>query len=536
MISDEAATVGDTVVIDAVADAIRIAGLATGTITYRTDGTFADGITVWTGSGADTISISATHRAAGVRTVTFLNTGLGNDVVTVDLTAGEDDLLVLDTQGGVDHVLPIGGSDVASVSVDGLTLAPAAWVAYNGSVGLLNAPQPGSTISVTWRTTTIRAYRLGATGVIATGLDLKAGDVVTATVNGIAVSVLGMDANADTVTRGRRADGALVVLTVVSFTTQTFGAPQTPLASDDDTVHGENSTLPPDHLRRPGQRHALRRQGRRRRSSATAAASSRAATSSATAASATRTDGLAHAGQRSSRASTRGSAATTRSPRSGADDVLIGGSGADTIVAGDGANIVFGDNGRVDVAAQDASRRTDPDVRRQTTTITAGDGRDVLLGGAGARHDRGRRRRRHRARRPRRASARPAPASRTSDFNDGGRDRLEGGDGDDLLIGGTAGDTIDGDAGNDLIFGDQVSLDGRTILDLFHSLAHVGRAGARRASCRATATTTSPAAPATTASSASSATTCCSATARSRTRPRARRASPAPATRSARSS
>ena len=42
-----------------------------------------------------------------------------------------------------------------------------------------------------------------------------------------------------------------------------------------------------------------------------------------------------------------------------------------------------------------------------------------------------------------------------------------------MLIGGTAGDLIDGDAGNDLIFGDQVSLDGRTILDLFHSLAHV---------------------------------------------------------------
>ena len=50
---------------------------------------------------------------------------------------------------------------------------------------------------------------------------------------------------------------------------------------------------------------------------------------------------------------------------------------------------------------------------------------------------------------------------RTSDFNDGGRDRLEGGAGDDLLIGGTAGDSIDGDAGDDLIFGDQVSLERR---------------------------------------------------------------------------
>ena len=50
---------------------------------------------------------------------------------------------------------------------------------------------------------------------------------------------------------------------------------------------------------------------------------------------------------------------------------------------------------------------------------------------------------------------------RTSDFNDGGRDRLEGGAGDDLLIGGSAGDAIDGDTGDDLIFGDQVSLERR---------------------------------------------------------------------------
>ncbi len=242
MISDEAAIAGDTVLVDAVGDAIRIAGLATGTITYRTDGTFADGITVWTGSGADMITVSATHRAPGVRTVTFLNTGLGNDVVTVDLDAGSDDLLVLNTQGGIQHVLPAAG-EVVGVTVDGLAIAAAAWVAYNGSVGLLTAPQPGSTISVTSRTTTIRAYRLGATGVIATGLDLKAGDVVTATVNGVAVSVLGMDAVNNTVTLAG-ADGALVVLTVVSTTTQTFGAPQTPLASDDDTVHGEGSTLP----------------------------------------------------------------------------------------------------------------------------------------------------------------------------------------------------------------------------------------------------------------------------------------------------
>ena len=129
MISDEAATAGDTVVIDAVADAIRIAGLATGTITYRTDGTFADGITVWTGSGADTISISATHRAAGVRTVTFLNTGLGNDLVTVDLDRRRGRPARARHAGRRrPRARRSAARDVASVSVDGLTLAPTAWV------------------------------------------------------------------------------------------------------------------------------------------------------------------------------------------------------------------------------------------------------------------------------------------------------------------------------------------------------------------------------------------------------------------------
>ena len=52
------------------------------------------------------ITIDGTHRSAGVRTVTSLNTGLGNDVVTVDLDAGEDDFFVLDTQGAYEHLLP----------------------------------------------------------------------------------------------------------------------------------------------------------------------------------------------------------------------------------------------------------------------------------------------------------------------------------------------------------------------------------------------------------------------------------------------
>ena len=80
---------------------IFITGLAPKAITYRAaaDGTFADGITIWAGSGADTITVDGSHVRNGVQTVTALNTGLGNESVTVDLHAGEDGMFVLDTQG-----------------------------------------------------------------------------------------------------------------------------------------------------------------------------------------------------------------------------------------------------------------------------------------------------------------------------------------------------------------------------------------------------------------------------------------------------
>ncbi len=73
-------------------------------------------------------------------------------------------------------------------------MAPGSWVDHGGTVGLLSAPQPGSVITVTTRSTLQRAYRLSTSGLLALGFDLKPGDVVTATVNGIAVAVLGIDA------------------------------------------------------------------------------------------------------------------------------------------------------------------------------------------------------------------------------------------------------------------------------------------------------------------------------------------------------
>jgi Ca2+-binding RTX toxin-like protein len=82
---------------------IEIRGMSVGPITYQATlntGNFADGITMWAGYGNDVVSIDGTHqRDASVRTITTLNTGLGDDTVTATLTAGQDGFFVLNTQG-----------------------------------------------------------------------------------------------------------------------------------------------------------------------------------------------------------------------------------------------------------------------------------------------------------------------------------------------------------------------------------------------------------------------------------------------------
>src|SRR6185312_1450760 len=64
------------------------------------------GITMWSGYGNDGVTIDGTHErnvpAPGggtLRTITTLNTGLGDDTVTATLTAGQDGFFVLNTQG-----------------------------------------------------------------------------------------------------------------------------------------------------------------------------------------------------------------------------------------------------------------------------------------------------------------------------------------------------------------------------------------------------------------------------------------------------
>ena len=108
MVSDEAALAGDAAVfitdqpVDGLPLAeITISGLAPAPIGFRADaaGNFADGITLWSGWGADVIAIDGTHHRPDVRTVTTLNTGLGNDRVTVALDEATDGFFVLNTQG-----------------------------------------------------------------------------------------------------------------------------------------------------------------------------------------------------------------------------------------------------------------------------------------------------------------------------------------------------------------------------------------------------------------------------------------------------
>ena len=121
MVSDEAAAEGDDNVVitdqmPAVADRNRLAkgneiwitGLAFGGMSYVVDpsGNLFEGVVYWSGSGDDTIAIDGTHYRAGERTTTMLNTGMGNDSLTVDLDTGEDGFFVLNTMGGAESVDP----------------------------------------------------------------------------------------------------------------------------------------------------------------------------------------------------------------------------------------------------------------------------------------------------------------------------------------------------------------------------------------------------------------------------------------------
>ncbi|MEI6240823.1 MAG: hypothetical protein WCR51_10565 [Planctomycetia bacterium] len=127
----------------------------------------------------------------------------------------------------------------------------------------------------------------------------------------------------------------------------------------------------------------------------------------------------------------------------GGNDLVIGGTGADTIDTGGGNDLVFGDFGRIDgaIALRDLPLNTSTPAFTFTSIFTqnahlggadfikAGDGHDIVIGGQGA-------------------------------------DRILGEAGDDDIIGGhnvsggdDAGDVIDAGAGRDVIAGDNARID-----------------------------------------------------------------------------
>ncbi len=112
-VSDEASLVGDgsladPVVITDVADY----GLAMAPINFFTTGDLDDGIYHLVGIRGGTYHGTRSLRTAGRRTVTTLNTGLGDDEVTVELEEGTDGFFVLNTQGPHDPVTETDDDDV----------------------------------------------------------------------------------------------------------------------------------------------------------------------------------------------------------------------------------------------------------------------------------------------------------------------------------------------------------------------------------------------------------------------------------------
>ena len=82
--------------------ATTLTGLGMGaTVTYGS----LETLDMFLGSGRDTFTVSGTvKRADGFRTVTMLNTGAGDDNVTVTLNALTDGFFALNTEAGNDQV------------------------------------------------------------------------------------------------------------------------------------------------------------------------------------------------------------------------------------------------------------------------------------------------------------------------------------------------------------------------------------------------------------------------------------------------
>jgi len=162
----------------------------------------------------------------------------------------------------------------------------------------------------------------------------------------------------------------------------------------------------------------------------------------------------------------------------GGDDVILGGAGADTVSAGAGKDWVIGDNGRLDfVPVSGGDGPTIPTLVQTTETASGGNDtingdadNDILVGGSGddtidgggqtdvVLGDQGT------------ITLSGGKIVSIVDPGTAGDDILAGGDDPDLVIGGLGNDTIRGEGGPDILVGDEAEIlyapDGVTIVQI----------------------------------------------------------------------
>ena len=495
------------------------ADLAQGTITYRADstGNFADGMRLWTGFGADTIHIDGTLYRAGERTITLLNTGLGDDTVYVNLQTTEangsdttDGLLVLNTQGP--------WNDYANISDNDTVIATGADAVFGGAFSSFS--------------TSVPLVVFGGQGndkiTGGSGNDILFGDrgrvLSYGLVNGATVASVveqlgsggagdlidGVLRNPDrivSVDPGIGGDDTLIGLEGDNILIGGFGNDELSTGSGNDTILGDNGQVDfwagTTHINTVQSTDVVAQTGGNDTIvtgdgvnfviagmgadhvndpavlfSATVVAGS----GSDTVLGDNGTYTLDNTGAMSVIESTL--------PNLGGDDVVwtgnansvvIGGFGNDTITTGLGADVVLGDDGRIDTALDGNTADIDLITSTSTTafggadtidsgagndiviggrmddTILAGEGDNIVIGDSGsitaASVDA-----------PQRAGL-PITVGviETTTFADGGGDTITTGDGNNIVMGGFGNDTITTGLGADIVMGDDARID--TMLD-----------------------------------------------------------------------